>query len=219
MARRPSARSRKPTTVTVNFKGVETFTKMDEGEHLLTIEEAEVREGDKGEYIAYKLVNEDGAAVWHNISLSENSLWNAKAWLEALGQEVPDEEVEIDPSEHVELQLMATIELETYEGKKKPRIVDFWPAEGEEPKKPSRGSKKPAKEEEEEEQPRRGAGKDRGKKKPEPKEPEAPTDEELDDMSEDELADVVKEHDLDVDLDKFRTLRKKIAAVKDALAD
>jgi hypothetical protein len=32
-------------------------------------------------------------------------------------------------------------------------------------------------------------------------------------MDEDELADLVKEHKLDVDLDDYKSLRKKVAAV------
>lgn len=221
MARKPVERSSrggsrrsKSNTVSINFKGVETFTKMEDGENLLKVVETSLEKGAAGDYIKWVLENEDDARVYHNTSLSEKSLWNTKAWLEALGVDVPDDEMELNLEEMVDLEIMGDIELELFEGKKRPRIVDFWPVEE---KKPSREEKNESRRGGSKEEPERGSR--RGGKNNTKKEFEAPTDAEVDDMSEDELADVIKEGDLDVDLDKFRTLSKKQNAVKEALGD
>jgi len=60
---------------------------------------------------------------------------------------------------------------------------------------------------------------DKGSDKKAAKAKKSLSQDELEDMGEDELADVVSEFDLDVDLDGLATLRKKRAAVIDALDD
>lgn len=66
-------------------------------------------------------------------------------------------------------------------------------------------------EDEDEEEDEKPAKKGKGTK------PKPPSRQELEDMDADELEDVVQQFDLDVDLDDYRTLRKKIAAVIEAL--
>lgn len=189
MARRP----RKSPSITVDFSGVESRKTAEEGEQLATVTEVTQEEGQAGDYLAFKLKNEDGAMIFHNASLAEQSLWATKAWLEALGIDIPEEEVDLDLEDMVDREVMVNIEHETYQGKKQARIVDYWPADD----KPKRG------------------GKDKGGKSK--KSPKPPTEDEVMNMTEEELEDVVKEQDLEVELDELKTLRKKRQAVADAL--
>lgn len=62
-------------------------------------------------------------------SLQPQSLWNLRAVLEALGVEVPEEELQIVFGELKGLELGLTVEHETYERKVKERIVDLFPIE------------------------------------------------------------------------------------------
>lgn len=82
-----------------------------------------------------------------------------------------------------------------------------------EPERSSRRSRRSEPEPEKEERSSRRGG--RSSKKEEKKE-DTITQSEISDMGEDELEDVIKEFELDVDLSKFRTLRKMRAAVIDA---
>lgn len=225
MARSTRAAARKSNAITLDLSKVEGRVNVKEGDHLLEVMEVTKEQGQKGDYLNWKFRvvegDSEGGIVYNNTSLSEQSLWNVRTLLEALGVEIPDTEFDIEPEELVGLTLMGTIELETYEGKKKPRLSDFWAAEEAEPveeKKPSRrrGAKAEAAEEPEE-KPTRSA---RGSKKPAATNTEADiTEEDVNDMSEDELDDVIEEHDLDVNLDDFKTLRKQRAAVIDALQE
>lgn len=216
-----ASRSKKTT---LDFSNVETRVKVEEGEYEVAVEECEEKEGQVAPYLAWKFkIDEgsesDGGVLYLNTSMSEAALWNLKALFEALGIEV-DGEMEVDPSEYVGERCMVSIELETFEGKKRPRIVDFWavPKKGKPAAKGKASAKDEKDEEEEEEKPARGKGKPagKGKAKPEPEEKENLTQDQISDMDEDELEDIVKEYDLEVDLSKFKTLRKKQTAVVDA---
>lgn len=213
---------------TLDFSNVETRVKVEEGEYEVAVEECEEKEGQAAPYLAWKFkIDEgsesDGGVLYLNTSMSEAALWNLKALFEALGIEV-DGEMEVDPSEYIGERCMVSVELKTFEGKKRPHIVDFWAVPKKDKKATTKGKAKPKDEEEEdepEEKPARGkskpAGKaDKSKGKPEPEEKENLTQDQITDMDEDELEDIVKEYDLEVDLSKFKTLRKKQTAVVDA---
>lgn len=217
MARSTRASRTKSNSISLDLSKVEGRVNFKEGDHLLEVMEVTKESGAKADYLSWKMQavegDSEGAIVYNNTSLSEQSLWNLRTKLEALGVEIPDSEFDLDLEELVGLQLMGTIELETYEGKKRPRLADFWAAEEAEPEKeekPAR-SRRGADKEEAEEKPARGRG-----KKAAAKEEPALSQDDINDMSEEELADVIEEHDLDVDLDDFKTLRKQRAAVIDA---
>lgn len=205
MARTPRGGSRKKkNTLSIDLSQVEGRVNFTEGDHLLEVVEVTQETGSKADYLSWKLRcvegDSEGAVVYNNTSLSEQSLWNLRTKLEALGVEIPDSEFDIDLEELVGLQMMGSIELETYEGKKRPRLTDFWEAE--------------AAEAVEEEPKAKKTRKKKGKKE-EPREAGL-TQDDINDMSEEELEDVIEEHELDVDLDEFKTLRKQRAAVIDA---
>lgn len=209
-------RTKKGGSLRIDFSGVENRGRFHtEGDYLLRVKEVTQEKGDKADYLNWVIEcaegEDEGAVLYNNTSLAPQSLWNVKAFLEALGVEVPDDEMDLDLPEYVGLEFMGTVEMEPWEGKKRPRLADFWAAE-EKPAKKKRGSKKDdADDEDEDEKPKRGSKK-AGKKK----EPDPVSEDEINDMDQEELADLIAENDLDVDLADFKTLRKMRAAVIDA---
>lgn len=232
---------RKGNTVSVNMKGVEGKRALaKEGKHLAKVIEATQEEGDKGPYISWTLEvvggKSDGAPLYNNTSLTKKSLWNLKAWLEALDVEVPDDEMDIDLDDMPDREIGVMVEHETYDGKPQARIVDFWPPDGEEEKEEEeeRGSRRRRgrddKEDEEEET--RSSRRRRGRDKEDDEEEERGSRrsggrssrkkekvkrEDVEEMSQDELEDVIKDNDLDVKLEKHRTLSRMRNVVLDAL--
>lgn len=77
-------------------------------------------------------------------------------------------------------------------------------------KKPSKKSAKDDDEDEDDEPKKKGKGK---------KKPKKLDRSDVEDMDEDELQELIDEHDLDVDLDDFKKLPKKVAAVLEALEE
>lgn len=221
-----SRRRRGGGDLTVDFSGVETFGRIHEdGDYRFKVIEVTQEPGNNDDYLRWVLEDvEDGGRVYNNTSLSKQSLWNLAAFLTALGVEVPDSELELDLESYADLEVMGSVEMESYEGKKRPRLVDFWPVEedkkggkssrgkkDEDDEKPARGRRRSsAKDEEPEERSSRRGAKD---------EEEALTQDAINDMGEDELEDLIKENKLDVDLRDFSTLRKMRAAVIDAAED
>ena len=165
------------------------------GDYPVAVDSIEEGEGDAGPYIKWTFrITEDeykGSRLYYYTSLSEQSKWNLKGLLEILGADIPDEN---DPRLREDdvrgLEMLATVEVETYNNRKRSKITDFAP------KKPEKGKHK-------KDEPRRGKNEEI----------------ELDDIEaadENELAKIVRKHKLDLDLDDHSTLRKKRAAVVEA---
>lgn len=215
---------------TINFSGVETRSKIPDGQYHAKIAEGSLEEGNEYPYIKWTFeIVEDGKfkgrKLWTNTSLSPQALWNLKNLLECLGVEVSEDEdlnVErevIKPA--VDLELMVRVENEVYEGKDRPKVTDYTPideaaqVEDDEeddeepaPKKPGKKPAAPAKEDDEEEE---------EEVEDEEEEDGKITEEEVREMDEKELADLVKTHKLKIDLTKIPKASKKLAAVLDAL--
>lgn len=205
-------RRAKNNVIRVDLSDVESQGRFrEDGEYPLEVVAATKEKGDKYDYISWELkcIGEPaGAKVWNNTSLSPQSLWNLRAMLEALGVDIPDEEFDLDLEEMPGLKLTGVVELEeSGEYKGKPRLADFY--EYEEPKGGKKSSSKKKDDDEDDEKPARG-------KRDKKKEPASITEDDIGDMSQDELQDVIDEHGLDVDLADFKTLRKMQAAVVDA---
>lgn len=158
MVRRATA-SKKKNVITLDLSDVEVLGRFHEdGDYPLKVVEVEQKEGDKYDYLSWLLEctgDPEGARVYNNTSLSPQSLWNVRAMLEAVGYDIPDSEFDLDPSELVGLELMGKVEMEDYEGKPRPRLVDFWALEAAEEPKPKRGKKPAADDDEEDEKPAR----------------------------------------------------------------
>lgn len=220
-AARASARRTKGNVVTIDFTGVEGKRQVpDEGEYLAKVTEAvQEKGGDKGPYISWTLEIVDdkefeGSTLYNNTSQSQKAKWNLKAWLEALGVEVPDDEMDVDLDDMADRELMVTVAHETFEGTKRARIVDFSPSEEPEPEpKGRRGSARdePKGERRSSAREERGSGRSsRSSKK------DLLKADDLLDMTQKELEDVIEDNKLDVDLADFKSLTKMRNAVIDA---
>jgi hypothetical protein len=189
----------------------------------------------------------DGKQFRQWYSLVDTAVWKLAGVLRSAGVEIPEEVVDLDLDDMVDREIMAVIEHREYNGDEKAEIKDSWSVDdesGEEEEKPkSRSGKKDEEEkpkrgrraakEEPEEEDEKPASRGRRAVKEEDEEEEKPARskrgakgkkalpklaaEEVQDMDEGELEEVVENYSLDVELDTLKTLRKKAAAVIDAL--
>lgn len=168
-------------------------------------------------------------------ALVPEALWKLHSVLTALEVDIPESAFELDLDDMVDLECMGVIDDDTYQNKTRSKLMDVYSLEGgkddssdddEDDAKPARGSRrKPAA--------RRGRGKEdgdddddkkpaRGGRKPArggKRKPTKVSADEVKDMSEDELGDLIEKHELDVDLEEYKTLRRKAAAVVTALEE
>lgn len=201
------------TSVKINFKGVESRRTPPEGDYILEV--LEVTSGKSGagndqlEWVFEIAKGEyKGTKVYFYTGLSEKQLWSLHALLTALGEDVPEDEMDIDLSELVGKECVGVLTHETYNGKKRHKMTDFDSVENY-----SGG----ADEEEEEEKPAKG--KKAAGKKSKAKEKVAKSD--VEDMDRDDLEALIEEHSLDVDADdkKLKKDDKLLAAVLAALEE
>lgn len=214
---RSSRRSRRSKGRMINLADVETFVAFPEGKFCLRVKEIEEGEGDAGDY--WKWVFEDAdkkgveGTVTHITSFAKQALFNLKSLLESLGVEIPDSEFDLDEmkDDFIGMEMMAETaqeDVETDNGRRTyTRIVDHWPVDQEDDKP---GAKKRGAKEEEDERPARGSKKG-GKKDL--------TEDEVNEMSQDELEELIDAHKLDIDLGDFKTVSKMRAGVIDALKE
>lgn len=129
MARTSRNSRNKKSSVSVDFTGVESSGKLEEGRQLLTVEgtpEIRTSENSGTDYINWTFKGK-GGKVWHTTSLQPQALWNLRNVLEALGLEVPEGALDIDLSEMDGLTLGGEVAHEVYQGKKKAVLVDIFP--------------------------------------------------------------------------------------------
>lgn len=254
---RKDRKAKETGVLKVDFTGIEGRKSLiPDDEYLVAVEEVKLdtsESGNKNLSWKFSVIHDDdkldGTKLYYNTSLLPQSLWNLRNLLEALEVDVPDGPLEIDFAEMTGLEMMAVVEADTYEGKKRSRITDFYPAdmtdaEASEDDEASGGVTEDAINEMDEEaleelidkhdlEVNLKKQKTIGKKRTavidamEEKgllseegggdEDEKLTEEEVSEMDEKELKDLVKDHGLDVDLKKLKTLRKKANAVIDAL--
>lgn len=125
MAKRRAAKS---STLTVDFSNTES--KLKPGEYLATVEEVSVETSQSNtEYLKWKFKLDEGGIAYYNTSLQPQALWNLRNLLEALGVTVPNSALDVDLEDLLGRELMVLIDMEEYEGKKRPKMTDFWPAE------------------------------------------------------------------------------------------
>lgn len=215
-SKRGSSR-RKKNSVTIDFTGVEMRTLIPEGEYSVKVDKVtlETSKESGNEYLAwnFRIIDDnpkhDGQLLYFNTSLQPQSLWSLRSLLETLEFEVPKGPTDLDFDELVELEMIAVVEHETYEGKKRSRLVDFMPTdEGEEDEERD----VTVDEDEEKKSPKRGKKKKRDELEP-------LSEDEIGEMSIEELKEVVEKYDLDIDFDRLRSARKKFNAIIDALEE
>lgn len=235
-SRRQAPKNNRVRRVDMSQAGQTRFTP-DEDDYLVEISKGEFGESQSGnEQLRLDFTVIDGKhegkgfPMW--FSLIDTAIWKLAGVLRSAGLDIPEEEVELDLDEIEGRKLWLSIEHREWEGNTKPEVKDSWPAEEaeEEDEPPARGKKRSAKDEDEDEAPksRRSAKKDE-----EEEEDEAPksrrssksgksklkpvSGDEVAEMNQDELEELIEKYDLDVDLSDYSSLRKKIAAVIDAL--
>lgn len=257
---------KKKDSVKVNFKGVESRQTPPEGDYKCEVLEVASKESGKGnDMLEFTCEISEGkykgTKLWFYATLDEKSLWKLHAFLTALGEEVPDDEMDIDLTELVGSEFVGVLTHETYQGKKRAKLTDFdtidnWEGgaededdgdeddddkksskkskgkkagkgkskssdddddedEDDEPKKKGKKSKSKDEDDDDDDEPKGKKSKGKSSKK---KAKKIAADD-VDDMDEDELQDLIDTHDLDVDLDDYSKLKKKVAAVKEALED
>lgn len=167
-------KSRKAAGISVDFSETETNLTLEEGSYLIEVEDVEVKTSDNSgaDYLAFTFKVAEGKfkgkKVWHNCSLQPQALFNLRGLLEALGYEVPQGPMELDPADLIGEQCAAEVVHEVYQGKKKARVAEFFSTD-------ELGDEEEG-EEEAEEAPAPQKGK--GKKQPEPEPEEDEEDEE-----------------------------------------
>lgn len=188
---------------------------IDEGNYEVKTIEVEQSIGDKsGEpYLKwqFEIISSGefkGKSLYYNTSLQQKSLWNLRGVLEVLGIEIPDGPEDLDLDELIDRTVGVEVQHEIYEGKPKSVIVDFFEFKEESEEKPI---KKASKINEEEEK--------LSTKKTSKKLVKKYTEDELLEKDEDELENLNEEHELDVNLDELNSLRRKRAAIIEALEE
>lgn len=152
-------RKSKKAGISVNFSDTESQASLPEGDFLFEVDDVEQKtsENSGNDYlsITFKVGEGEfkGKKVWHNCSLQPQALFNLRGVLEALGFEVPQGVMELDPADMIGETCGGTVQLEVYEGKKRPRIVEFFPAEELGDEEAPEKAEKPAKEPEPEAKP------------------------------------------------------------------
>lgn len=148
-ATRRSGGKSKKNTISVDLSEVESGGgRLPDGDYLMEVEEASIETGkDSGEdYVKFVFAVADGEykgrKIFHNCSLQPQALFNLRGVLEALEVEIPkDGKLNIDCEELIELKCGAAIANEKYEGKDRPRAVEFFPASELEEEAPAKGDK------------------------------------------------------------------------------
>ncbi len=166
-----SRSQKKKNMISVDFDGVESGGGMPvpDGNYTAQIVKIEQKEGESsGEpYLSCQWkISEgklEGRKIFDNISLQPQSLWRFRTILENIGYETEDGEMEIDPADLLEEDCGIEVVNEEYDGKDRPRITGFLPADGVEEESEEEEEEEP--EEEEEEEPEEEPKKKRGKKK------------------------------------------------------
>ncbi|MGE0366911.1 MAG: DUF669 domain-containing protein [Phycisphaerales bacterium] len=187
---------RKGNVITVNFKGVEGKRPLlPEGDYIAKPIEIDRQDGQKDEYLSWTFEvtrgKSKGAKLWYNTSLAPQALWNLRGLLEAMGVEVPEDDLDIDLEEIVSegAEVLLVVEHDTYEGKKQAKVVDFGPADEEsedddedDKKKSKRSKSRKDDDDEDDEDEGKSSKKSRGKSSRKSKE----DDEDEDDEDEDD---------------------------------
>lgn len=142
---------KKSQTVSVNFEGVESSGRIASGSQVGEVLECELKDGPTAQYLNFKIQGK-GGVLYHTCSLAPQSLWNLRTMMEAMGLEVEESVMDIDPSDFVGLTFGMEVDHETYNGKKKGVIVDLFPEDDVEESDDEEEEEDPEGEEEEDEE-------------------------------------------------------------------
>lgn len=124
---------RKKQNRTASFDGVGKGFAANQ-EYLVKVEECTVEDGDSAPYYSFKLEGTgefEGSVMYHNASLSAGALWRTREVFEAFLGDVPDGDFDVDEyAKQFEGKFaMCSTFADTYNGQKRIKPEDFWPAE------------------------------------------------------------------------------------------
>lgn len=130
-------RQKRSMAVTVDFSDVESREVIPEGDYIARIHDVSKEQGEKGPYFAWvmKIPSGEykGKDLYYNTSLTKQSLWSLRAFIEALGDTVPKGKMDVDPEKYKGQNVGVSVEIEKYKGRDKNTVVDvFSPEESEE---------------------------------------------------------------------------------------
>jgi hypothetical protein len=126
-------KTKKGNVVRVDLSNVESRGPLvPEGDYTVRVSEIELKTSEKGsQYIQFvlEIVSKasKGSKLYHIASLQPQALFNLKNTLIALGVTVPTKAMDLDLDELIGLEMGVTVEHETYDGKKKARVMEVFP--------------------------------------------------------------------------------------------
>lgn len=199
MATKNRRRGREGSSVNLDLSGVEVSRRaIPEGTYAVVVNKAELtksREGNNMIKMEFEVTEgpHKGAKLFENCSLQPQALFKLKSVMLALGMDIPEGSFDLDTNDLVGLNCEVEVGHETYEGKKRARILEYINAE----------------ESDEEEE-------DSDDSEDEDDEDEVDLEEKLEEMSKDELKDLA----LELDIPKKKVLAaKKAKALIDLILD
>ena len=197
MATKNRRRGREGSSVNLDLSGVEVNRRaIPEGTYAVVVNKAELtksREGNNMIKMEFEVTEgpHKGAKLFENCSLQPQALFKLKSVMLALGMNIPEGSFDLDTNDLVGLNCEVEVGHETYEGKKRARILEYINAEE-------------ADEEEEDSD------------EEEDSEDDVDLEEKLEEMSKDELKDLA----LELDIPKKKVLAaKKAKALIDLILD
>lgn len=131
MALKNKRRGREGSSVNVDLSGVETSRRaIPEGTYSLVVNQVEQKTSREGNpMIAFEFeVSEGphkGAKLFENCSLQPQALFKLKSVLLALGMEIPNKAFDLNLKDLIGLECEVEVGHETYEGKKRARILEY----------------------------------------------------------------------------------------------
>lgn len=118
----------------VDFSNVTSIKIPKAGTYPIKVEDVTLEQGQNGPYLkwTFSITSGDyqGSKLWHNTSLAPQALFSLKDLLEALGLTVPKSELKLNLNDYMGLTAEAEVDVEVYEGKKRPRIISFIEGDG-----------------------------------------------------------------------------------------
>lgn len=113
----------------VDFTGVESYIKCEEGEHIAVLKKTEVKTSEAGnDMIAcvFEVVSGSsaGANVFDNFVLTEKALWRLKTYLEVIGIKA-DGKLKLDTDKMKGKKCIIEVAHEEYKGQTRARIQAF----------------------------------------------------------------------------------------------
>lgn len=135
MAIRNKRRGREGSSVNLDLSGVEASRKaIPEGTYAVVVNKAELtksREGNNMIKMEFEVTEgpHKGAKLFENCSLQPQALFKLKSVMLALGMDIPNGSFDLDTNDLVGLNCEVEVGHETYEGKKRARILEYINAE------------------------------------------------------------------------------------------